>query len=756
MEISGIIPVSELNSRNINLRKSPYDVLTVPKKKKEEYASMGWEELPSNNKYSVKMQKPKEHDLAFQDRVWALCAQMGFDYINSTQNLKLEYDDGVTEQIDVFAYDAETILIIKCASTEERKRTSYRKELNALLEHKQEIRLAAQNITNGKQKIGFIFCTNNAILSASEKDELKSNSIFHFNQDFIEYYEQLTDHLGKAAKYQLFGELFAGQNIPELKNRIPAIKGKVSAGFTIYSFCIDPEYLLKISYVLHRTDTNPETSQAYQRLVKKSRLNQIAKFINAGGYFPNSIIINIETKSAKDLQFDHASKIEHDGSTQLGILHLPKTYRSAFIIDGQHRLYGYSKSESKSNHTLPIIAFHNLPSSEQANIFVDINHTQKSVPANLLQSIMADFNWGSDNDKQALSALKTRLFTEMNSDDDSPFYKRIILAEEKSSDKRCLTIQTLKSWGLNRVKYFGELNGENLTNPGYLHDVSYEKKLKKSILFFNCCFKHIESQIPNQWELGRGEGGFIAMNSGVTGIIRILDDILDFVVLNEAIDPYSMKGDELAEKTIKYLDPIIEYIKNLSPEGIKKLRSFLGSGATEKVQREFQNAIHQEYPTFNPKGLEQWIQESSGKFNSQAHDLGHNDIEPLIDNFIKGKLKEVFGDRWWIDGVPTEVQKTCSNMKIEEKSDLPVEHYLTVINYHTIASSNWNIFSQIFTQPGMENANKKKRLEWLIDFNKIRIKYSHPQREHVTEQDLEFLKDLYSWLSSSLSQSNTV
>ncbi|MBC8179892.1 DGQHR domain-containing protein [candidate division KSB1 bacterium] len=752
---SSLVATKNLSPAKISQKKSPIEFQNIPKNKKKDYEIMGWEEIPSRYKTKIRVRRPKKHYTAFEGRVWALCAKMGFDYINSDQNFKLEYETGLEKQIDVFACDSETILVFECKSTNERKRVNYQKEINELAGLKNKIRFAAQNLTKGKQKVAFIFCTNNAVISKNDRLRLENHSIFHFNQDVIEYYEQLTDHLGNAAKYQLFGELFAGQNIPELKNKIPAIKGKVSAGHTIYSFCVDPEYLLKIGYILHRTDTNPETTQAYQRLVKKSRLNQIAKYIDRSGYFPNSIIINIETKSSRGLRFDPASKIEHDGSTHFGILHLPKTYRSAFIIDGQHRLYGYSKSKSQLNHTIPVVAFHNLPTDEQAKIFVDINHTQKSVPANLLQSIMADFHWDSDNDKQALSALKTRLFTDMNSDDDSPFYKRVILAEEKKTDKRCLTIQTLKSWGLNRVKYFGILRGDNLIQTGYLQETKREKTLEKSILFFNHCFKYIESQLPGQWELGKGDGGFIAMNIGVTAIIRILDDILDLIVANEKIDPYSFKGDELAEKTIKYLDPITSFVRDLDYEGTKKLRGLFGSGATEKVQREFQNAIHQKFPEFNPEGLEQWIQESSGQFDSPAHELGHNHIEPMIDECIRNMLKREYGvkdDKWWIDGVPGPVQKKCSERKIDERSTKPPHHFLTTMHYHSIIKSNWMLLGDCFTPPGMGNAGKDKKLTWLDKFNKIRIKYSHPQREHVTEQDLEFLKDLYRWLSININQ----
>ncbi|MBT3417072.1 DGQHR domain-containing protein [Candidatus Woesearchaeota archaeon] len=748
-----LIPVETLTTRYINQRKSPSFNKTVPKIKKDDFILDGWEEVPSKLKKSVRIKKDKKHNDAFEDRVWALCAKLGFDYINENNQYKLEYDKGLKKQIDVFCFDNEVILIIECKSSEKRRKVSYQKDINELAGLKNKLRISAQDIADKKLKVAFIFCTNNAILSNNDKLRLKSENIFHFNQDLIEYYEQLSDHLGMAAKYQLFGHLFSGQKIPHLENRIPAIKGKVSAGHTIYSFCIDPMYLLKIGFVLHRTDTNPDATHAYQRLIKKSRLKQIANYIDDSGYFPNSIIINIETKGNRDLQFDTSGKITHDGNTNFGVLNLPKNYRSAFIIDGQHRLYGYSMADPGSNHTIPVIAFHNLPIEEQSKIFVDINHTQKSVPANLLQSIMADFNWGSSNEKRALSALKTRIFVELNSEDDSPFYKRVQLAEEKKTNKRCLTIQTLKTWGLNPVKYLGTFRGDVLIKTGHLSETTHNKTLNKSKDFLKTIFIDIENKLTLQWELGSEEGGFISMNVGVAAVLRILDDILDYSVIKDRIEPHNMDGFELASACAKYISPVISFVQSLDLDSIKKLRGFLGSGGVIKVLRNFQESIYKKYPDFEPEGLVQWIRDTSGRFDNEGHELGHTYIEPIIDSFVQNKLKEIFGvkeKKWWIEGIPKKIQKDCANKKIEKGAIEPEENFLNTIHYMDIISNNWNELGNYFTPPGFSNESKSKKLSWLKDFNDIRQKYTHPQREPITEKELAFLKELNAWLKTQL------
>ena len=70
--------------------------------------------------------------------------------------------------------------------------------------------------------------------------------------------------------------------------------------------------------------------------------------------------------------------------SKIGILHIPKRYRSAYIIDGQHRLYGYSDSLYAETNTIPVVAFVDLERSEQIKLFMDINENQKEKLAFLL------------------------------------------------------------------------------------------------------------------------------------------------------------------------------------------------------------------------------------------------------------------------------------------------------------------------------------------------------------------------------------
>ena len=80
----------------------------------------GWV-IDKRLKRSVRMRKPKPHDVAFEDRVWAAFAKLNFTSLNKDRTFLLEYGSsaGETQQIDVFAADDEVVLVIECKSSEE-------------------------------------------------------------------------------------------------------------------------------------------------------------------------------------------------------------------------------------------------------------------------------------------------------------------------------------------------------------------------------------------------------------------------------------------------------------------------------------------------------------------------------------------------------------------------------------------------------------------------------------------------------------
>ena len=162
-----------------------------------------------------------------------------------------------------------------------------------------------------KPKIIWMFVTENIIWSKPDRERASGENIRIITERELRYYSQIAEHLGKAARYQFLAEFLKNQPIPELSGKkIPAIRGKLG-GKKFYCFVTTPRHLLKISFVNHRSLNDPEGAPTYQRLVSRSRIRDIGKFIKGGGYFPNNILINF----TRSVRFDKISQDEESGVT---------------------------------------------------------------------------------------------------------------------------------------------------------------------------------------------------------------------------------------------------------------------------------------------------------------------------------------------------------------------------------------------------------------------------------------------------------
>ena len=182
----------------IRRKKDQFIYETVKKSRLKEYEDGGWE-VTKENVNTYKMKKPKVHDVLFEDRVWALFARLGFEQMNKNRNFRIKYskEEGIPgKQIDVFAADSETVILVECKSAETRKRTSFSKDIAELGLIKDPIfRKIQKHYSPAKPKITWIFATNDYIVSEPDQLRLEENNLLHFSQDDIRYYENLVNLL---------------------------------------------------------------------------------------------------------------------------------------------------------------------------------------------------------------------------------------------------------------------------------------------------------------------------------------------------------------------------------------------------------------------------------------------------------------------------------------------------------------------------------------------------------------------------------
>jgi DNA phosphorothioation-associated DGQHR protein 1 len=183
-----------------------------------------------------------------------------------------------------------------------------------------------------------------------------------------------------------------------------------------------------------------------QRVTKVDRLRDIADYISLpSSSFPNSIIISAnfeqetgflsgELNSPSDSVVNNRWDIvvTEGGGFELVI---PSMEKLAAIIDGQHRLFAFTKVGAElAKMDLVCSVFLDLPKPFQAQLFAVINSTQKPVPKNLTYELFgyniseekADF-WTPDK-------LAVFLARKLGTEESSPLIGRLNVGPLYSED----------------------------------------------------------------------------------------------------------------------------------------------------------------------------------------------------------------------------------------------------------------------------------------------------------------------------------
>ena len=749
LEMKGLVKGQDL-IRVSRLKKSPWITESVYPELVERYINNGWT-IDKKFKTRIRLKKQKAHDVFFEDQVWSILYNMGFQTLNKDRTFKIPLDERneLDHQVDVIAADDEVILIIECKSTQEIGKVGDFKEIiSGINSRKQAItRTLRRSYIGTSPRIKFILATRNFIVTDKDRLRLEEHDIYHIDDKQLGYYTELTKHLGQAAKYQFLGNLFVGKQIPNLNTSIPAVSGKIG-GHTFYSFSIEPSTLLKFSYVLHRNDANMDLMPTYQRMIKSARLKSIGTFLNKGGFFPNSIVINIDNKG-RDLRFDLSSLQNESSIAKIGIVHLPKRYRSAYIIDGQHRLYGYTNSKYSESNTIPVVAFINLSHEEQLKLFMEINENQKTVSKNLRTTLAADLDWKSDSLKKQVDALETRIAQELGTERESPLFERVIIGENQETLTKRITLDAIKR-GLSRGNLTGTFDDTKVLNQGIFYNGNLQKMQERLQKFLLETLKYVHEESTEF-----SENGFFLTNPGIESLLRIISDILEHIQTDKSIKPLTDPVSELVKEVTYYLDPLLIGINDMTLEEKEDLRKRYGAAAPIHYLRTWQQKINKYRNEFEPEGLAQYWEDNSKKYNKESFSMIEG-IETHLKKRFKDLLHQYHGENWFYTGIPKKVYDQANKLASEKMFNNPgskVEPWdcLHLIDYRDIAvyGSNWsNIFSTNYTYPTnlKQNVSKDEKTKWMVKINDIRNDLFHDYS--IKKNDYDTLNSIYKWITS--------
>lgn len=728
-------------------KKSEYMVRSVDHSLAEDLIADGWEEFGNPLKTKTKLRKRKDHDKQFEDDIWCQMYDLGYRHLSIDRDFKLPFGPQSSDkkQIDVVAANDDTILIIECKSSQRPKKApSFKTEFEALKQRLHGHLRALEQIFGKGRRVKYIFATRNLRVSRESADVklLEEVNGFYYSDNTYDYVDRLVKTYKNAAHYQFMGLMFKGQNINKERIKVPAIEGKMGAK-TYYMFSIEPSLLLKIGFVLHRTRANESEMPTYQRLLVSSRLKGITKFIDAGGYFPNSAIVNFNEKDAK-LEFQAYRRAEDTGS-RTGLLKIPNAYGIAYIIDGQHRIYGYANSKFKDTNTIPVVAMVGLAASEQLELFMDINQNQKAVSPTLRITLEEDLFWDSPRLDSRMKALRSSIIRQLGGDQSGPLFGKISLGEDKAELQAKPFADALLRCGL-----LPEARGNKFadgTTEGSVYDTSntdHESEMlhtrSRVVGFLNACYEAAEETMEkNQGTLKE----FILSNRGTYAFISLLGSLHTFETDAGHLTIKSTTDNRL-DAIRKYLTALFAQLAGLNDEQTAELTGKLGSGAETIWLRTFQTYVNSKFAIYAPPELQDWKERQDKQLQDQGRELGTT-IERHMKTFVLDQLKTLFGDNWDLE--IGSIKRKCEERAGEEmekaykeglgRKEIQWTEQFLITEYKSIIDRYWTrrpdtpeegfeTFEDHFAiDIGYGFNSKSEKLKWLSMFNTLRNNWAH-------------------------------
>ncbi|WP_408950211.1 DGQHR domain-containing protein [Lysobacter sp. Hz 25] len=695
--------------------------------------------------YVIRKDRPVSERL--KNLWWVLLYKMGYSELNSGHQfrilLKGRGKEPSEKNVDVFASDDETVVVTECIALDRLKKKSLRDVIEDFSARKGEIANSIKLFygKDYKPKILWFIVTENVVWSEEDVARAEVAKIRRVTENELPYYTQLADHLGKAARFQFLAEFLKDQAIPELSDtKVPATRGKLGGRY-FYSFVITPRHLLKISFVNHRTLDDPEGHPTYQRLIQKNRLKAIGKYIQDGGTFPNNLLINF----AKSPRFDILQK-DTVADVHFGSLYLPNTYKSAWIIDGQHRLYGYAGlGDEFLDQKLVVVAFEGISKEQEAAMFVSINHEQKSVPKNLLDDLEGQLKWGSDNPAERIGALAARLIHKMNRDLSSPLYGRFSAEGIKGTPKVCLTVPQIKL-GLRRSGLLGSVIQKNQYEPGVLCGRTDNASLVRAHKVLNSYFRLVADTALAKWELGRP--GKLCTNESIQALTLLLAEIINYIEHRDGAS-FRTEGEvSLMQAVSELFGPVLDGIMGDQADALLSVQ--FGSGGPRELFHRLAKLIREAEPKFKPAGYDDWEKSQSQELRRTA-DEQIQQISILVQKHIFTVFRRMYGEdrnAYWEKGVSIkDVKAKAYTKSLEEDSDsrLPLETYLDFIELKRVAElkENWLLFKSVLDIPEPGVKGQAKNLDWMVRINELRRIPAHAaEQRNYKPTDFSFIDSI--------------
>lgn len=709
----------------------------------------GWE-IAKRNRRSIRLSRPKPMDRQLEDDVWSLFHRMGFREMNPDRNFTVTAKDGSKRQLDVFARDDETVFIVECTHSRETGSKSVKQLLDKIIAIRDDV-VAAVHQTFGKEpklKVKFAIAVRNADARPADRERAAQAGVPIIVDADLDYFNRLTTILRSAARYQFLARYLRGEKVEGLRTKVSATRGRVG-GTTFYSFLMSPHDLLRIAYISHMAKSSNEDLVTYQRMVKPARLKSIGAYLDAGGTFPTNIVVNVKLDG---LNFDIR---ETHGDTATGTLDLPGQYGCAWVIDGQHRLYGYAyggRDADEDRSVVSVLAYENLPIRDEIEMFVDINTQQVKVQKNLVNEIISSLNIEDEDPRKRLDAMCARIVLRLDQDKASPIRGRVLTVGQSKDPLQCLTLTAIadaldKNSLLGSVHRSGGRKSTATLNPGPLGTLSHEPAamMNKAVTAISAYLALFARGCPEQWALGDAKGGYLCTNLGVRALLALLRRMIQFVE-RDGERAVSMDPDDIVDRVSPLAQYVIDYFAHASASDVARFRS-RGSSLASVDQNTLQMMaiIMEADPSFDLPEVRRYLESQDAEGTRQAREM-IDEINQIIFDDVLTTLKSHYGeerDAWWLSGVPKGIRIEADKNYNNDNGAHERWRYLFLVDYIGIVlhEGNWELFKDRYNFYG--KGAKATLVRWIARINKARQVTHHAEKGPLSRDQVDYVRRVH-------------
>ncbi len=680
----------------------------------ESFKKVGFLIKKTDNGKIILEKKFKKWEL-FQERVRILLEILGFDDIESGYNSWLG-----RYQIDAVGGKNGTLLVVECKSADQPKKKSIANEIDIFKGKQIEINKAiAEKYGSKYNEVRYVLVVDDIDIDPKDIETARVNDVYLWCSRYIDVLERLYKVIGSLTFHYVLKELnctpkYIKDEEGSADYKVPSFKVTIGDQ-EIFSFYIPVEKLLNLVYVFRLQSGNED---AYQRFINEKRIfgtteePGIAEYIDNGGFFKNNVVCSFE----KQVTFEpkNTGLLLQDTNMAFGILSIPKIYGSVWIIDGQHRIYGYTQANTeKLKYCISVTAYQDIGKKQQARDFIDINQKQKSVDPNLLWDLL------SQTDPNSIQGAITKIAKELNK---TGYFKGKILIPRHQQRKA--SAYPLKLANICNTLYDRKIIDPLVKGTYNLYqkngEVSETIPFPDSILVFpekviNEYFTLIDSFAEEYHEWKKG---FILHNNGFNIFTRVLVEVLQY-----------FKGvwdKRKVEDLIK--EPIIAFFLN----NYSKIKEYRAMTSNEAGRANIALMIIETINKSNELFAIEYIKDIE-KRKKMAYQKSEpynilKDLEVNLRTFVETKLNGI-SSNWWNERIPSDVKENAEDRHSKKENIYPwaiPEEKSKMISvdfpdyYKIIARrDNWEeVFKEVFS-------SKELFYSKFIELQSIRNKIAH-------------------------------